>query len=281
MRRLIFFSVLILVTSVNVAQITAIHLSEDVTIDRVYLGLDTKTNLKPSDLSNTRSVSLQTGVLLTNVINTKLKLRSYGALIFKSSTSPSVLSAYEIIFTPIKKLTMLIGVTSTPTTELRPSPTTWESQAETNAQTKIIGGRSGLKLRYHLGSKLIISYGAFNHDGVLVHHLKFDYSKLKIAGYVESDSLFLAFNYQNKNIEITTIYSQYKEAASSLFLNNSSPYSIFIDSVYDFNSQKTTKMEIGYRKYFRGEKTPLSGFFSLSYDPFFDKILEGRFIIHI
>lgn len=281
MRRLTFFAVLILVTSVNVAQITTINLSENITIDRVYLGIDTETNFKSSDLSNTRAMSLQTGVMLTNAINPKLKLRSYGALLFKSSKPPIAFSAYEVIFTPIKKFTMLIGAMSTPTTELRPNPTTWESQAETNAQTKIIGGRSGFKLRYHLGSESTISYGFFNHDGVLVHHLKFGYNKLKVAGYLESDSLFLAFNYQKKNFETTIIYSQYREVASSLFFNSSNQYSIFIDSEYGLNSQKLTKMEIGYRKHFRGEKIPLSGFFSISYDPFFDNILEGRFIIHI
>jgi len=170
---------------------------------------------------------------------------------------------------------------TTPTTELRPNPITWQSQAETNAQTKIIGGRTGIKMRYSLASKSAISYGVFNHSGVLAHHVIFKYNKLSVAGYIESDFFFTAVEYQSTKINTTITYLYNKELAVSLFYNFSNQYSFLLDSEYNFLTEKMVKTNIGLRKYYAGKKLPIRGFFLLSYDPVFDKIIQGRFMIHI
>ena len=219
--------------------------------------------------------------MISNRLSPTLRIRSFGAMRLENNEDINGFSAYEIIFTPHKKLSIHIGAMTTPTTELRPNPTTWQSQAETNAQSKIIGGRTGIKLRYNLDLKSAISYGAFNHNGVLAHHLKFKYDKVSFAGYIESNFFFASADYQSKKINTTITYLNNKELAVSLFFNFSNHYSLLLDSEYNFLSKKIIKTNIGLRKYYASKKLPIRGFFVLRYDPVFDNILQGGFMIHI
>lgn len=281
MKKCLTFFFFILVTSICSAQITKIDISDDFTLDRVYLGLDTQTGIKFSDLSNTNFVSLQTGIMMSGRLSPKVRIRSFGAMRFDRNEKISGFSAYEIIVTPLKKLAIHIGAMTTPTTELRPNPTTWQSQVETNAQSKIIGGRTGIKAKYNLGSKSSISYGVFNHNGDVAHHIKFKYYKLSVATYLESNFFFTAVEFQSKKISTTITYLNNKELAQSLFYNFSNQYSILLESEYNFLIEKIIRTNIGLRKYYASKKIPIRGFFVLSYDPVFDNIIQGGFMIHI
>jgi hypothetical protein len=277
----LFLSLTIVWSTCAAAQLTKIDIADNFTLDRVYLGLNTWTGIKIDELSNSNFVSLQTGIMISHKLRPTLRLRSFGAIRFENNAEISGFSAYEIIFTPHKKLAIHLGAMTTPTTELRPNPTTWQSQAETNAQSKIIGGRTGIKLRYNLDSKSAISYGVFNHSGVLAHHVKFKYDKVSIAGYIESNFFFAAAEYQSKKINTTITYLYNKELSASLFYNFSNQYSFLLDSEYNFLSKKMIKTNIGLRKYYASKKLPIRGFFVLSYDPVFDNIFQGGFMIHI
>jgi len=281
MKKCLLFLCLTIVWSTCAAQITKIDIDDNFTLDRVYLGLNTRTGIKLNDLRNINFVSLQTGIMLSNRLSPTLRIQSFGAMRLENNEEISGFSAYEIIFTPHKNLAIHIGAMTTPTTELRPNPTTWQSQSETNAQAKIIGGRTGIKVRYNLDSKSAISYGVFNHSGVLAHHVKFKYNKLSVAGYIESDFFFTAVEYQSKKINTTITYLYNKELAVSLFYNFSNQYSFLLDSEYYFLTEKMIKTNIGLRKYYTSKKLPIRGFFVLSYDPVFDNILQGGFMIHI
>lgn len=270
-----------MVTSICFAQITKIDISDNFTLDRIYLGLDTQTGIKFNDLSNTNFVSFQTGIMISSRLSPTVRMRSFGTMRFDSNEKISGFSAYEIIVTPLKKLAIHIGAMTTPTTELRPNPTTWQSQAETNAQSKIIGGRTGIKAKYGLGSKSSISYGVFNHNGDVAHHIKFKYDKLSAATYLESDFFFTALEFKSKKISTTITYLYEKELAASLFYNFSKQYSILLDSEYNFLIEKIIRTNIGLRKYYASAKLPIRGFFILSYDPVYDKIIQGGFMIHI
>lgn len=281
MKKCLFFLYLSVVSSICSAQITKIDINENFTLDRVYLGLDTQTGIKLEDLSNTNFVSLQTGIMLSHRLSPTIRIRSFGAMLLEKNEEISGFSAYEIIITPLKKLAIHIGAMTTPTTELRPNPTTWQSQVETNAQSKIIGGRTGIKAKYGLSSKSAISYGVFNHSGVVAHHVKFKYDKISVAGYIESDFFFTAIEFQSKKISATVTYLYNKELATSLFYNFSNEYSFLLDSEYNLLTEKMVKMNIGLRKYYASKNSPIRGFFVLGYDPVFDNILQGGFMIHI
>lgn len=281
MKKCLFFLYLTVVSSICSAQITKIDIDDNFTLDRVYLGLDSGTGINFNDLSNSNFVSLQAGIMLSHRLSPTLRIRSFGAMLLENNKEISGFSAYEIIITPHRKLAIHIGAMTTPTTELRPNPTTWQSQAETNAQSKIIGGRTGIKMRYSLDSKSAVSYGVFNHSGVLAHHVKFKYKKLSVACYIESDFFFTAVEYQSKKINTTITYLYNKELATSFFYNFSNQYSFLLDSEYNLLTEKLVKMNIGLRKYYASEKSPIRGFFVLSYDPVFDNILQGGFMIHI
>lgn len=281
MKKCLLFLCFTIVWSACFAQITTIDIDDNFTLDRVYLGLNSSTGIKLGDLSNANFVSLQAGIMLSNRLSPILRIRSFGAMRLENNEEISGFGAYEIIITPFKKLAIHLGAMTTPTTELRPNPTTWQSQAETNAQAKIIGGRTGIKMRYSFDSKSTISYGVFNHSGVLAHHVKFKYDKVSVAGYIESDFFFTAVEYQSKKLNSTVTYMHNKELAVSLFYNISNQYSFFLDSEYNFFSERMIKTNIGLRKYYTSEKLPIRGFFVLSYDPVFDNILQGGFMIHI
>lgn len=281
MKKCLLFLSLTIVWSTCSAQITKIDIDDNFTLDRVYLGLNTWTGIKFDELSNSNFVSLQTGIMISNKLSPTLRIRSFGAIRFENNEEISGFSAYEIIFTPHKNLAIHIGAMTTPTTELRPNPTTWQSQAETNAQSKIIGGRTGIKLRYNLDSKSAISYGVFNHNGALAHHVKFKYNKLSVAGYLESDFFFTAVEYQSKKINTTITYLYNKELSASLFYDFSNQYSFLLDLEYNFLTERMIKTNVGLRKYYTSKTSPIRGFFVLSYDPVFDNILKGGFMIHI
>jgi len=278
--RIFFFGLLFI--SINcIAQITDIKLSDNVKLDRVYLGLVSNTSVNTTDFERENNVSLQAGLMLTYSLNKRLKLRSFGVIKFENDEQAQAFTSYEVIYDISDNINWHFGAVSTPTTELRPNPTTWESQTETNAQSKIIGGRIGTKVNFELSPNLKISYGFFNHNGIWANHLKLNYKFIKIAGFIEKNTTFLVLDINTKRINSTITFEPNYQFSKSIFINFNRGFSLLLESEYSMIKEKINYGNIGLRKYFLSSNKRLKGFLSIGYDAIGTNQVTGSFAIHI
>lgn len=277
---ILFFNLLFIAINCN-AQITDIELTDNLKIDRVYLGLVSNTGVKTTNFEMDNNASLQSGLMLTYSLSQKIRLRAFGVLKFQSSELTQGFTSYEIIYDIFENISWHFGTVSTPTTELRPNPTTWESQSETNAQSKIIGGRTGTKINFRLTPNLKISYGLFNHNGIWANHLKFNYKFIKIAGFIEKNKTFLVLDIETKRIGSTITFEPNHQLSKSIFVNFNNGFSLLLESEYSIIKEKVSYANIGLRKYFISSNKTLKGYFSIGYSPIESNQITGSFAIHI
>jgi hypothetical protein len=243
--------------------------------------LVSETGVNTFNLQKVSNVSLQSGLMLSYSLNEKLRLRTFAALRFEDIEKVQDFSSYEFIYNISNIVSWHFGVMATPITQLRPNPTTWESQVETNAQSKIIGGRPGTKINFRLTPDLKIAYGIFNHDGVWANHLKVDYKFIKVAGYFEKNKSFYSLNVRTRNINSTMAFEPNEQLSNSIFVDFKENYSLLLEFEYSIKKNKVDYGNIGLRKYFIGSKKWLKGYFSVEYSPLSEKQITGSFFIHI
>lgn len=263
------------------SQITDIELMKNIKLDRVYLGLITNTGANTTDFEIDNTVSLQSGIMLTYLLSQKVKLRSFGVLKLESNEQTKGFTSYEIIYDISDNINWHFGTVSTPSTELRPNPTTWQSQSETNAQSKIIGGRTGTKINFRLSPIFKISYGLFNHNGNLANHLKIEYKFIKVAGFIENNTTFLVLDIGTKRVNSTLTYEPNNQFSKSIFINFNRDLSFLLESEYSMIKEKITYGNIALRKYFLSSNKRIKGFFSIGYNPIANNQTTGSFAIHI
>jgi len=278
--RIVVISSLFISINCN-AQITDIELSDDVKLDRVYLGLVSNTSVNTTDFERESNGSLQSGLMLTYSLSKRLKLRSFGVIKIENGKETQAFTSYEVIYDVFKNIDWHFGVVSTPTTELRPNPTTWQSQTETHAQSKIIGGRAGTKINFKLSPNLKISYGFFNHNGIWANHLKLNYKFIKIAGFIEENKTFLVLDIDTKRINSTITFEPNYQFSKSIFINFNQGFSILLECEYSMIKEKINYGNIGLRKYFLSSNKRLKGFLSIGYNPIGNNQVTGSFAIHI
>lgn len=263
------------------AQITDIELTENIKLDRVYLGLVSNTGANTIDFEMENTVSLQSGIMLTYSLSHKVKLRSFGVLKFESNEQTKGFTSYEIIYDISDNINWHFGTVSTPSTELRPNPTTWQSQSETNAQSKIIGGRTGTKINFRLSPIFKISYGLFNHNGNWANHLKIEYKFIKVAGFIENKKTFLALDIDTKRVNSTLTFEPNNQFSKSIFINFNRNLSILLESEYSMIKEKIIYGNIALRNYFLSSNKRIKGFLSIGYNPIGNNLITGSFAIHI
>ncbi|WP_298540887.1 hypothetical protein [uncultured Aquimarina sp.] len=266
------------ITSDIQAQIENIPISKEVKIERFYAGFLTYWG-SPKNTSDKNLSSIQLGTRVNFLLIPKtFQVRAFGVFKQTQRSDLQFLRSYEAIFTPDRAIAIHLGVMATPTTELRPNPTTWQSQIETNAEKSIIGGRIGLKINYDLNQNLKLSYGLHKHDNTIVHHLKVVYKRLTVSSYLDDGNLFSAakWQYSNGNVLIT----RFKNITSiSSIISISKYYKIYADVAYNDSTQNTTYLELGIRRGFSNNYF-IKGFLSLNYNHIF-KRFQGGFFIHI
>ncbi|MDT0607067.1 hypothetical protein [Croceitalea rosinachiae] len=274
----LIFLILFLTTIGVTAQIENITISKEVEIDKIYAGLLAYSNFsnKPNQ-NNLSSVQFGARVLLT-LVPKALQVRTFGVFKSTPSIAGQFFKSYEAIFTPNNDLTIQLGVMATPTTELRPNPTTWQSQVETNSESNILGGRKGIKIKYNLSQNLNLSYGLHYHDTNPAHHVKVTYKRVIVSSYLDNGSLFFAtkWKYSNGNV----IATRFKNISSiSSIIPISEYYKIYADIEYDDSIQDITYLELGIRRSFL-ENHLIKGFLSFSYNHHL-KNVQGGLFIHI
>lgn len=170
---------------------------------------------------------------------------------------------------------------ATPTTELRPNPITWKSQAETYTQSKIIGGKAGSKIKYLINKYTNITYGVFNHEGIWAHHIKLNYKQINLAGYKENKTSFFALEYNSKVMNSTIVFEPKESFSKSIEFNIKNACNFLIELEYRFNTKKINYTNFGLRKYYKSNNSPLKGFLSVNYNPILNNQVTGQILIHI
>jgi hypothetical protein len=253
---------------VGYGQMENIQLNEYTTANKLYAGFYSKLQVPVDSLRTSAFASVRLGALITQRFTNVFLLDAQAVVQFNSDKTINALPAFEFITKFSDKLQLRAGVLVTPTTTVRPNPVTWQQQSETYAQSRIIGSKPGVMLRYAPTKDLFLAYAIHNHSGEWANHLRIDYKKLRAAGYMRLDSqFFAAMKYINERFDLCANYSsEQNEAASSLFVNVTRRYSLYCDGNYRVNLEKNEVLKFGARSYFDSAEKHLRGFFAVEYD---------------
>ncbi|CAL2084058.1 hypothetical protein [Tenacibaculum sp. 190524A05c] len=259
------------------AQIENLQISKEVTVDKLYAGLLSNTNLNYTSKNESSSSSFQFGARVKlKLIPQLITIRSFGVFKSLEGQQPKVFKNFEAIITPNKSIAIHFGVMATPTTELRPHPTTSQSQIETNAEKTILGGKPGIKFNYLLGENYTLSYGIHNHNNHIGQHFKLKYKHLVVSSFFERNKIFLVgkWNFKKGNILIT--HSRNNLAFSTL-IPITSKYSFYLDSEYNTYQDKQKHLEFGVRRLFP-QHNRIKGFLSIRYNTLLNNVQASLFI---
>ena len=250
------------------AQMENIQLNDYTTANKLYAGFYSKLQVPVDSLRTSAFASVRLGALITQRFTKVFMLETQAVVQFNSDKTINALPAFEFITKFSDKLQLRAGVLVTPTTTVRPNPVTWQQQSETYAQSRIIGSKPGVMLRYAPTKDLFLAYAIHNHSGEWANHLRIDYKKLRAAGYMRLDGqYFAAMKYINERFDLCANYSsEQKEAASSLFVNLNKRYSLYCDGNYRVSLEKNEVLKFGARSYFDSPEKHIRGFFALEYD---------------
>lgn len=261
-------SVLLLQSLVLNAQIENIQLNDYTTANKLYAGFYSKLLVPVDSLRTGALASVRMGALITQRLTNVFLLETQAVVQFNSDKTINALPAFEFITKFSDKLQLRAGVLVTPTTTVRPNPGTWQQQSETYTQTRIIGSKPGIMLRYSPTKDLFLAYAFHNHSGNWANHLRIDYKKFRTAGYLRMDGrYFAALRFINDRFDLCANYSsEQDEAASSLFVNINKRYSLYGDGNFRISLEKNEVLKFGARSYFDSAEKHLRGFFALEYD---------------
>ena len=269
MRREMFITlVLTLRLFAGIAQIENIQLNDYATANKLYAGFYSKLQVPVDSLRTSASASVRLGALITQRFTNVFMLETQAVVQFNSNNTVNALPAFEFITRFSDKLQLRAGVLVTPTTTVRPNPVTWQQQSETYAQSRIIGSKPGVMLRYAPTKDLFLAFAFHNHSGEWANHLRIDYKKLRVAGYMRLDGKYFAgAKFINDRLDVCANYSsEQQEAASSVFVNLTKRYTLYCDGNYRVSLEKNEVLKFGARSYFDSAEKHLRGFFALEYD---------------
>ncbi|WP_420386356.1 hypothetical protein [Roseivirga sp.] len=283
MRRQTFLSIICLIGFLNAVecrgQIQNIPVNEDVTIDRLYFGLLSEALVQTKDLKQSGHLTVQAGTRVKwSLIPDRLVIRSFGVFQLVGGQEVKSFTNFESILSPGKRWNIHVGVMATPTTELRPNPSTWQSQVETHAESTILGGRPGVKVRYTFMNHLELVSGVHIQNEEPAYHLKLAYKALTLSGFISANDSFLAMKWKDGLSDIVVTYDN-DSVAFSGFLNVFDSVSFYTDLVYAVEGDKKISGTWGMRKYVLSEGL-VEGFFSLSYNQL-RKQFQAGFFLHI
>jgi hypothetical protein len=250
------------------AQMENIPLNDYTTVNKLYAGFYSKLLVPVDSLRTSAEASVRLGALITQRFTKVFMLETQAVVQFNSNKTINALPAFEFITKFSDKLQLRAGVLVTPTTTVRPNPVTWQQQSETYAQSRIIGSKPGVMLRYAPTKDLFLAYAFHNHSGIWANHLRIDYKKLRAAGYIRLDGqYFAAMKLTNERLDLCANYSsEQQEAAGSVFVNFTKRYTLYTDGNYRMNAERNEVLKFGARSYFDSAEKHLRGFFAVEYD---------------
>ena len=285
-KRIITFTIILLFSNIITveAQLENILLSPNTVINKVYFGL--RSDIKALTDSSTVPIlpmgNVRIGLLVNHTFNKKIAIESQAALQFGNNTNTISIPAFEFIYKLNSSFHIRAGHLVTPTTTTRPNPITWQSQVETYTQSRIIGSKPGLMLRYTISPNWFVATALHYQNNHWATHLRIDYKTHRLAGYFQTDSTyFISFKSSFHKFESNINFNKFdNELASSLFFNFNDQFTVYADFNRKFKVQQTDVLTLGLRSYFKANKLPIAGFFGVYYD-FIQKYVAGQFFIHL
>lgn len=279
-KKLYPYFIIVVCAQPGFAQIQNIRLSESTVINRVYAGFKSNLVFPTDTLQVIPQATFRIGTLLTQQISKTFLIESQAFIQVANYTPVISVPTFELIAKINDKVQLRVGQLITPTTTLRPNPTTWQSQVETYAQSRITGARPGANIRY-VTPTLLLEYGLHNHDGVWGNHFRIDYKKLWLAGYVLNDgAYFMAAKFTNNKVDFVANHSSaLDETATSLFYNFTSRYTVYTDLNYKHEPAVVDVARLGVRSYYEDTDYHVRGFFGVEYD-FVPRLISAQFFIH-
>ncbi|MET1260688.1 hypothetical protein ABV409_15175 [Flagellimonas sp. DF-77] len=261
------------------AQLEALPLGDGVTIDRLYAGLHAQTAFWESTADRQSPSSFRAGALVSLwVVPEQLKFRSFGVVDLRSGRAINTFESFELQWVLHPKWTLKVGRMATPTTELRPNPTTWQSQVETETEAQLIGGRRGAKLHHQWGPQASVTYGFYDHGGGLFHHLQFKKGAIALTGYTDGKSWLTAARWDGPLGHYVGVLSP-ETLAFSAIVPVRTHYQLVVDMGYGLAENQLDFGHWGLRRSFRSEQLG-RGFFSLMFDRN-TETLQGGFFLHL
>lgn len=263
------------------AQIENIRLSESTVINRVYAGFKSNLVFPTDTLQVIPQATFRIGTLLTHQISNTFLIESQAFMQVANYSPVLSVPTIELIAKLNDKVQLRVGQLITPTTTLRPNPTTWQSQVETYAQSRITGPRPGANVRY-VTPNLLLEYGFHNHNGIWGNHFRIDYKKLWLAGYIlNNGAYFVAAKFTNSKIDFLANYSSaLEEIATSLFYNITPHYTVYTDLNYQPEAAVVNVARLGVRSYYENSDYHLRGFIGVEYD-LIPRLISAQFFIHL
>ena len=265
-------SVIVMLTIVSLtsfAQIENIKLSDDITINSVYIGALGGTKFSTDSLYANGFTSFRIGAIGTYQPVKWFSINTYGMAHMEPDTIFS-LQGFSVKLVPFKKFSIEMGSTATIPTEQRPHPV-GGGHFETGGEGTIPGGAINIKAKYEFNSDFKIGTGVALRNDKPEYSGMVYYKSLKLSGWyseynqkfgtaltVDIDSLLYSVLVYKDDQTIAN-FSQYK-------FGESRTLAIYSDVIYDFNKKELTRGEWGLLKLFESTKFWIGGLYGLGYD---------------
>jgi hypothetical protein len=266
------------------AQLENISLSPNTSVSKAYVGLrsDIKALIDSSNVPIKTMASIRIGFVVRHDLNKSFAFEAQSALQHSNSLSTLSIPAFELIYKMNSKFQIRAGHLVTPTTTTRPMPVSWQSQVETYAQSRIIGSKPGLMLRYAFLPNLFVVSSLHYQNNRWAPHARIDYKKHRLAGYYENNSsYFISLKSTIQMFESIFNFNKVnEELAGSVFYSINPRFTIFTDVNRKMVLNQSDVWVLGFRSYFKADKYPVAGFFGMQYDVI-QKYILGQFFIHL
>lgn len=248
-------------------QIQNVYQDDQFVVSRVYAGLSSMTGFPVDSVASYATADFRAGAMSAFMISDQLTVKFWGVVHIEKDEVAKAFNSFAVQIMPTERLSIQAGLVATPTTILRPNPTTWQSQVETSTQQTIIPGRPGAKIGYRLTSDLKLTYGLFNHGHVWGHHVGLQIRNWHLAGYGSDQGMdFLAVKYVGNKFESTATYVLKKSVNAMMILKPDERWSLLADAGYDLNLRHSRFRQLAIRRHFHASKAHLQSFISLAYD---------------
>ena len=266
------------------AQLENISLSNNTFVSKAYVGLrsDIKALTDTSNIPIKTMASVRIGLVVKQDLNKYFAFEAQSALQHSNSLNTISIPAFELIYKVNKAFQIRAGHLVTPTTTTRPNPVTWQAQVETYAQTRIIGSKPGIMLRYTFSPNLFVVSSLHYQNNLWAPHARIDYKKHRLAGYYENNSsYFISLKSTIKKFESIFNFNKVnEELAGSVFYSINPRFTFFTDVNRKMMLGLSDVWVLGFRSHFKADKYPVAGFFGMQYD-IIQKFILGQFFIHL
>ena len=256
MKKITTIIVATLITSNLFAQIT-VKISDKMTVDKVYAGIYSNTGFSLDSLKTSCYNSVRFGAMATYQPMKWLSFKYWAMSQVETGSSPWSLQQAWLKFNLSSKLSLETGNMATLETEQRPHPVTGDGQFETSSEASIPGMALNAKLKYQINKDLQLAAGIAERKDKPEYSGRIIYKTFQLSGWYSecSQKLGSAFTADVWRIHSNFVYKQDQLFAnnSTIILSKKEEISFYNDIIYDLQTKKLSRCEIGAFKSFNSK----------------------------